>query len=93
MDLIWFPTGYRLTAADYIEILRTKFIPSVQENFPDGNAMLQQDGAPAHTSKVCKLRYPNIAALKATVNQEWTGMDEDFVVKVCQAFRKHLMAI
>ncbi|QQP49500.1 Hypothetical protein FKW44_010200 [Caligus rogercresseyi] len=26
MDLIWFLTGYKLTAADYNEILRTKFI-------------------------------------------------------------------
>ncbi|QQP41545.1 Putative transposable element, partial [Caligus rogercresseyi] len=33
-------------AADYIEILRTKFIP---KNFPDGNVVLQQDGTPAHT--------------------------------------------
>ncbi|QQP39374.1 Uncharacterized protein FKW44_020241 [Caligus rogercresseyi] len=32
-------------------------------------------------SKVCKLRHPNIAALKAAVNQEWAGMDRDFVVK------------
>ncbi|QQP49407.1 Uncharacterized protein FKW44_010067 [Caligus rogercresseyi] len=33
--------------------------------------------------KPCKLRHPNIAALKAA----------DFVAKVCQAFRKRLMAI
>ncbi|QQP48907.1 Putative transposable element, partial [Caligus rogercresseyi] len=44
-------------------------------------------------SEACKLRHPNIAALKAAVNQEWAGMDEDFVVKICQAFRKCLMAI
>ncbi|QQP49325.1 Putative transposable element [Caligus rogercresseyi] len=42
-------TGYKLTAADYIEILRTKFIPWVWENFPHGNVVLQQDGSPAHT--------------------------------------------
>ncbi|QQP39553.1 Putative transposable element [Caligus rogercresseyi] len=132
MHLIRFPTDYRLTAADYIEILRTKFIPWVQENFPDWNVVLQQDGAPVHTaratqvfvgqemdiwtkdlwppqspdanpldyvfwphieSKACKLCHPNIATLKAAVNQEWAGMDEDFVVKICQAFRKRLMAI
>ncbi|QQP57998.1 Putative transposable element, partial [Caligus rogercresseyi] len=121
----------RAHAADYIEILSTKFIPWVRENFPDRNVVLQQDGAPAHTawatqaflgqemdfwandlwppeprrqpiglrllanieSKACKFRSPNITALKAAVNQEWAVMDEDFVVKVCQAFRKRLMAI
>ncbi|QQP34553.1 Uncharacterized protein FKW44_022469 [Caligus rogercresseyi] len=36
------------------------------------------------TLSPCKLRHPNIAALKATVNQEWAGMDEEFVFKVCQ---------
>ncbi|QQP34777.1 Putative transposable element [Caligus rogercresseyi] len=44
-------------------------------------------------SKACKLCPPSIAALKAAVNQEWTSMDEDIEVKVCQAFRKRLMAI
>ncbi|QQP51434.1 Hypothetical protein FKW44_012800, partial [Caligus rogercresseyi] len=38
-------------AGDYIEILRTKFIPLVRENFPDGNVLLQQDGALAHTAR------------------------------------------
>ncbi|QQP36693.1 Putative transposable element [Caligus rogercresseyi] len=36
--LIWFPTGFRLKAADYIK------------NFPDGNVLFQQDGAPAYTA-------------------------------------------
>ncbi|QQP52425.1 Uncharacterized protein FKW44_004580 [Caligus rogercresseyi] len=36
-------------------------------------------------SKACKLRHPNIDAVKAAVNQEWAGMYEDFV--------KRLMAI
>ncbi|QQP57112.1 Putative transposable element [Caligus rogercresseyi] len=108
----------RAHAADYIEILRNQFIPWVWDNFPDGNVVLQQDGALAHTawatqaflgqemdfwakdfpldyafwphieSKACKLRSPNIAALKAAVNQEWAVMDEDFV-----AFRKRFMAV
>ncbi|QQP54305.1 Putative LOC100197221, partial [Caligus rogercresseyi] len=30
-------------------------------------------------SKACKLRHPNIDALKAAVNQEWAGMYEGFV--------------
>ncbi|QQP36327.1 Uncharacterized protein FKW44_021390 [Caligus rogercresseyi] len=43
--------------------------------------------------KAFRLRHSNIAALKAAVNQESAGMDEDFVAKVCQAFRKRLMTI
>ncbi|QQP50159.1 Uncharacterized protein FKW44_011063, partial [Caligus rogercresseyi] len=38
MDLIWFLTSYRLTAADYIDIKTS-----------GGNVVLQQDGAPART--------------------------------------------
>uniref|UniRef100_A0A0K2ULW5 Uncharacterized protein n=1 Tax=Lepeophtheirus salmonis TaxID=72036 RepID=A0A0K2ULW5_LEPSM len=29
MPLIWFKTGYRLTAADYLEILKTKVLQEV----------------------------------------------------------------
>ncbi|QQP58099.1 Putative transposable element [Caligus rogercresseyi] len=48
--LIWFPTVFRLKAADYIKVLKTKFLTWVRENFPDGNVVFQQDGAPAHTT-------------------------------------------
>eukprot|EP00096_Caligus_rogercresseyi_P015643 TRINITY_DN8118_c0_g1_i2.p1 TRINITY_DN8118_c0_g1~~TRINITY_DN8118_c0_g1_i2.p1 ORF type:complete len:163 (+),score=37.01 TRINITY_DN8118_c0_g1_i2:301-789(+) len=51
MPLIWFQTGYRLNAADYVN-MQEKFLPWVQENFPYNNVVLQQDGAPAHTAKV-----------------------------------------
>ncbi|QQP41442.1 Uncharacterized protein FKW44_008703, partial [Caligus rogercresseyi] len=33
-------------------------------------------------SKACKLRHPNIDALKAAVNQEWAGMYEDLVKRL-----------
>ncbi|QQP40096.1 Putative transposable element, partial [Caligus rogercresseyi] len=52
MPLIWFPTGYRLNAVDYVKILQEKFLPWFQENFPDNNVVLQKYGAPAHTAKV-----------------------------------------
>jgi len=50
--LIWFPGGYRLTAAAYIDVLKANLLPWVEANFPDGNFIFQQDGAPAHTAKV-----------------------------------------
>lgn len=52
MPLVWFPTGFRLTASAYIEILESKLIPWVKTTFPHGNVVLQQDGAPAHTAKL-----------------------------------------
>ncbi|QQP37111.1 Uncharacterized protein FKW44_017292, partial [Caligus rogercresseyi] len=39
--LIWFPTGFRLNAADYIKVLKTKFLPWVRESFLDGNVVFQ----------------------------------------------------
>ncbi len=51
MPLIWFLTGYRLTAAGYIDVLESKFLPWVHQYFPDGNVVLQQDGAPTHMAK------------------------------------------
>ncbi len=47
--LVWFPGGYRLKAADYIKVLKANLLPWVSTNFPDGNVVYQQDGAPAHT--------------------------------------------
>ncbi len=120
--LIWFPAGCKLTAADYIDMLETKFLPWAKAAFPDGNFVLQQDGAPAHTTKrkqeflranvefwskekwppyspdanpldyafwphvqarVCRVRYPNVEALKQAIDAEWNTMDANYVRKVC----------
>lgn len=52
LALIWFPQGYRHTAADYIDQIRSKLLPWVKTNFPNCNVVLQQDGAPAHAADV-----------------------------------------
>ncbi|QQP57924.1 Putative transposable element, partial [Caligus rogercresseyi] len=44
---IWFPTGYRLTGADYLELLKTK----ITKKSGNSSYVFQQDGAPAHTCK------------------------------------------
>ena len=44
-------------------------------------------------SKACKVRHSNIAALKSSVNQEWDQMNADYIIKVCQAFRRRLTAV
>lgn len=130
--LVWFPTGYRLNAADYIKVLEDNLLPWVRTNYPDGNVVFQQDGAPAHTSKKaqdwlanhipfwpknfwppyspdanpldftfwvrvesksCRVRHPNIDALKASINENWEAMSEDYVRDSCRAFRGRLEAI
>jgi len=130
--LIWFKTGFRLTAAEYIKVLEDKFLPWVRTNFPDGNVVLQQDGAPAHTanvtqkwlqenipfwpknlwppyspdanpldfsfwvhveSKACSIRHANVEAMKASVNEHWDAMSEDFIRSTCRAFRRRIEAI
>ena len=135
MPLIWFPTGYRLTVADYVKILGEKLVPWVRNAYPGGNVILQHDGAPAHTSnaaqkfladqhdimgfwdklkwppyspdanpldfafwphveyRACRVRHPNINALKTSVDKEWNEMGEEYVIKVCIDFRKRLEAI
>ncbi len=52
MPFIWCPQGYWLTAAEYIDQIRSKLLPWVEANFPDNNVVLDQDGAPAHTARV-----------------------------------------
>jgi len=52
MPPIWFPTGYRLTAANYKEVLEEKVLPWVKRVLKKSDYVFQQDGAPAHTAKV-----------------------------------------
>lgn len=52
MPPVWFPTGYRLTAADYKDILESKVLPWVKRITKKADYVFQQDGAPAHTAKI-----------------------------------------
>lgn len=49
--LIWFPGGYRLMAAMYIDVLKANLLLWIQANFPDGNIVFQQDRASVHNAK------------------------------------------
>ena len=48
--LMFVPQGQRIDSATYQELLQRQVIPWLEENFPGGNYVFQQDGAPAHTS-------------------------------------------
>lgn len=47
---IFVPTGSRVTAAAYQELLRSHVLPWLQHHYPDNGFVLQQDGAPPHTA-------------------------------------------
>ena len=63
MPPVWFPRGYRLTAAAYKDVLVTKILPWVRKITRNANYVFQQDGAPAHT---------------ANIVQEWLGSNMNF---------------
>lgn len=48
------PVDGMMRSPQYIEIIRRKVVPELQNRFPDGTGILQQDLAPCHTSKVVK---------------------------------------
>ena len=52
MSPVWFDVGYRLTAADYKDILATKVLHWVKKITNNVNYVFQQDGAPEHTAKI-----------------------------------------
>lgn len=47
---IFVPAGNRINAAAYQELLASRVLPWLKANFPDGNFVLQQDGAPPHSA-------------------------------------------
>ena len=51
---LWFKGGYRLTGADYREIMTTKVLSWIRKIIKNDNYqyVFQQNGAPAHVSKV-----------------------------------------
>ena len=54
MPSVWFKEGYRLTSANYREIMATKVLPWIRKIAKDDDYwyMFRQEGAPAHMSKM-----------------------------------------
>jgi len=44
-------------------------------------------------SRACSTPHPNIDSLKASVEEEWATMSNDYVIKVCKAFRPRIEAM
>ena len=51
MPPVFISSGVRINPDRYLDILKDKVKPWIQANYPEGNYVFQQDGAPAHTSR------------------------------------------
>jgi inhibitor of nuclear factor kappa-B kinase subunit alpha len=47
---IFIPSGLKVNTDVYIGLLEQHLVPWLRKNYPEGNYVFQQDGAPAHTS-------------------------------------------
>lgn len=50
--LIFIEEGVKVDQGVYLHLLSEEVVPWVEEQYPNGRMIFQQDGAPAHTSKV-----------------------------------------
>ncbi len=49
--LIFFPEGVKVNIKAYQALLKSKMLPWLKRNYPNGNYIWQQEGAQAHMSK------------------------------------------
>ena len=67
MPPFWFPKGLRVGAVEYLNVLQTVVKPWLDENYPEGNYVWQQDSATGHKAKVVqKWCKDNLAAVWPT---------------------------
>ena len=63
MPPFWFPCGLKVGTKEYLEVMEGTVKPWLDEHYPEGNYIWQQDGAPGHTSnkteKWCKDNLAN----------------------------------
>ena len=50
MPLYWFPKGLRMGATDYLKVMEEVMKPWLNENYPGGNYVWQQDDPWTHTA-------------------------------------------
>ncbi len=50
----FFPAGLKINTEVYLDVLTNVVKPWLDENYPQGNYVWQQDSAPAHKSKICQ---------------------------------------
>lgn len=62
-----------MNSEKYVEVLRNRVLPQLEEWFPNGDGIYMQDGAPCHTARLCKqfLSENNVVVLP------WPGNSPD----------------
>ena len=54
MPPYFFEEGLRVGQNEYYKLLRYHIVPWLKANYPNGNYVFQQDGAPSHNSEKCQ---------------------------------------
>ena len=62
-----------MNSSQYCEVIAHRVVPEMQQRFPDGDGIFQQDLAPCHTSKMSKKKFDDAGI---TV-MEWPGNSPD----------------
>ena len=62
-----------MNSAKYLSVIDSRIKPQLQEHFPNGDCVLQQDRAPCHTPKVVQ-RHFEASNIKV---MEWSGNSPD----------------
>ena len=44
-------------------------------------------------NKTNAISHPNIGLLKTTIEEEWNKISEEFILKTCKSFQRHVDAI
>ncbi len=61
MPPYWFPKGLRVGTPEYLHVLQTAVKPWIDQNYPEGGYVFQQDSAPSHKAKEtqqwCKVNF------------------------------------
>ena len=65
-----------MNKTQYLHVLQTRVKQEMEQSFPAGDEIFQQDKAPAHTAKICK-QYLQEANINV---RDWLGNSPDFNV-------------
>lgn len=74
--LVFVPSGARLNAAAYQQLLATHIVPWLAQQYPGGDYVWQQDGAPAHTAATTR-RFLTEAMAEFWTPEMWPPSSPD----------------
>jgi len=97
------PVDGMMNSDKYKEILTKHLLPVIKNDFPDGNAIFQQDLAPCHTSgkmqkffkdnKINILQWPGNSPDLNPIENLWAIIKRRITKHDCSTMNKHISAI